>query len=68
MILLRLEDPVQIAVTVLDIGSQVDSDEDVDSQALARFLDQWYLELSENLAPGTITAEEVLGADLVGVA
>jgi hypothetical protein len=32
---------------------------------LARFLDQRYFELSEDLTSGPVTAEEVLGADLI---
>lgn len=32
---------------------------------MARFLDQRYLELSEDLTSGPVTAEEVLGADLI---
>ena len=68
MVLLRLENPVEVAVAMLDVRRQVNSDKDVDGQALAGFLNEWDFELSEDLASGTVAAEQVLGPDLVRVA
>jgi hypothetical protein len=67
VVLLRLEDPMQVSVSVFDIRRQIDFDQDVDGQALAGFLDEWDLELPEDLASGTVAAEEVRGADLVQI-
>lgn len=58
---------MQVSVSMFDIRRQIDFDQDVDGQALAGFLDEWDLELPEDLASGTVAAEEVRGADLVRI-
>ena len=45
--------------------AQVDFDQDVDGQTLAWFLDHGNLQLADNLAPCTITSDEILRADEV---
>lgn len=63
-----LHDPVQVANAVLDEVAQVGLDETVDREALTGLLDEWDLELSDDLRAGAIATKEVLGLDSVGLA
>ena len=56
---------MQVAVSMFDIRRQIDLDQHIDGQALAGFLDEGDLELSEDLASGPVAAEEVLGTDRI---
>lgn len=62
----RLKDPVQIAFAGVDEVGEVYFDEDVQSEALARFLDERDVELAHDLGAATVAAEEVGAPDLVG--
>ena len=56
---------MQVAFAGVDEVRKVDFDEDIESETLARFLDQGYVELAHDLGASTVAAEEVRASDLV---
>lgn len=65
MFFFGLHDPMQISHSVFHMFTQICLNKHVDCQSLAWFLDQWNLQLSENLASSPITTIEIFRADSI---
>lgn len=66
-IYIRLHNPMQIAHSMLYNTLEIHLDQNIGSQALTRFLDQRYLQLTQYLTSSSITTKQIFRSYLVNL-